>query len=339
MSKPPRRGFSAALAALAAVAVLVPLTACASESGSATAKTGADGLVPVTVLRSNGALFEPLFIAEQQGYFTQAGLAVTIKAGAQDTSQNAPLVINGQAQFAMTDSSGFLKGAAAGLPIRIVTGLMTATTKTEQTDGLLVKKDSKISSFADLQGKTVGLSALGGTIEFICRYLVQQDGGDPGEVKFVALPSTALVDAVSTGKTDAVFAFGPFYAGGKADDSLRVVGKGMNSLPGILQGLLFASQSYLAENADTAKKFGEAIAKAVTYANDHPDDVRAIDSKYTTLPASYIAAQQLPYFDTKINTAVMRTVITKMHEFGLLKSAPQDGDVYWDQAPTSASGS
>ncbi|MFE6823386.1 ABC transporter substrate-binding protein [Streptomyces sp. NPDC057690] len=330
-SRNPRRRT---LIVLTALAVTGSLTATGCGGGSATATTS-DGKARITVLRSNGAIFEPLYIAEQQGYFKAAGLDVTIKAGAQDTSQNAPSVLNGEAQFAMTDSSGFLKGAAEDLPIRIVTGLQSATTETDPTDGLLVTKDSPIGSFADLEGKTVGISALGGTIQFICEYLVQKAGGDPGKVKFVALPTTSLTDAATSGKTDAVFSFGPFYFAG-LDSGLRSIGNGMNDVPGMVQGLLFASRKYLSSNGDTAKKFIDAVAKAITYANEHPAAVKAIDKKYTQVPAAFIDAHDINHYDKSLDTTVMRTVITKMHEFDLLDNEPKDDALYWDQAPTTA---
>ncbi|NUO42778.1 MAG: ABC transporter substrate-binding protein [Streptomyces sp.] len=327
----PRRRTLLTLTALATVAALTA-TGCGGDSATATT---ADGKAEVTVLRSNGAIFEPLYIAQQQGYFKDAGLSVTIKAGAQDTSQNAPSVLNGEAQFAMTDSSGFLKGAAQDMPIRIVTGLQSATTRTDPTDGLLVKKNSEIKSFADLEGRTVGISALGGTIQFICEYLVQKAGGDPKKVKFVALPTTSLTDAATSGKTDAVFSFGPFYFAG-LDSGLRSIGNGMNDVPGMVQGLLFSSQEYLAKNEDTAKKFIDAVARAITYANANPSAVKAIDKKYTQVPADFIDAHDTNYYDRTLNTTVMRTVITKMHAFDLLDKEPKDDALYWDQAPTTA---
>jgi len=330
-SRNPRRRTLLALTAVTATLSLAT-TACGGDAAGE-AKS-ADGKAKVTVLRSNGAIFEPLYIAEQQGYFKDAGLDVTIKAGAQDTSQNAPSVLNGEAQFAMTDSSGFLKSAAQDMPLRIVTGLQSATTKTAPTDGLLVKKSSSIESFSDLEGKTVGISALGGTIQFICEYLVQKDGGDPKKVKFVALPTTSLTDAATSGKTDAIFSFGPFYAAAK-ESGLRTIGNGMNDLPGMVQGVLFSSQKYLALNGDTAKKFIEAVAKAITYANAHPTAVKAIDKKYTQVPAAYIDKHDTNYYDKNLDTTVMRTVITKMHEFDLLDKEPKDSAIYWDQAPTS----
>ncbi|WP_309032920.1 ABC transporter substrate-binding protein [Streptomyces alfalfae] len=316
--------------ALVTLAVTAPVAACGSGASSA---ASGDDASKITVLRSNGALFEPLYIAQQQGYFEDAGLDVTIKAGAQDTSQNAPSVLNGEAQFAMTDCSGFLKGAAKDMPIRIVTGLVNATDETDPTDGLLVRKGSSITSFADLEGRTVGLSALGGTIQFAVEYLTEKAGADPDKIEFVALPTTSLTDAAQSGKTDAVYSFGAFYAAGK-QAGLTSIGQGMNDLPGLTQGVLFSSQEYLAKNADTAKKFSDAVARAITYANEHPDAVKAIDKKYTQLPADYIENSQNSIYDRTIDRTMMRTVITKMHQYGLLSSAPEDDAVYWDQAPT-----
>ncbi|MGP2442591.1 ABC transporter substrate-binding protein [Streptomyces sp. JW3] len=316
--------------ALVTLAVTAPVAACGSGASST---ASGDGTSKITVLRSNGALFEPLYIAQQQGYFEDAGLDVTIKAGAQDTSQNAPSVLNGEAQFAMTDCSGFLKGAAKNMPIRIATGLVNATDEVDPTDGLLVKKGSSIKSFADLEGKTVGLSALGGTIQFAVEYLTEKAGADPDKIKFVSLPTTSLTDAAQSGKTDAVFSFGAFYAAGK-QAGLTSIGQGMNDLPGLTQGVLFASQEYLSKNTATAEKFTGAVAKAITYANQHPDAVKAIDKKYTQLSADYIENSQNSVYDKTIDTTMMRTVITKMHQYGLLSSAPEDDAIYWDKAPT-----
>jgi NitT/TauT family transport system substrate-binding protein len=323
---------SAMVGAIALVAAGA-LGACGSGSDSSTS-AGADGTTEITVLRSTGSTFEPLYIAEDQGYFKTAGLNVTIKAGAQDTSQNAPSVLNGEAQFAMTDSSGFLKAAAQKLPVRIVSNLQAATTKTPPSDGLLVKKGSSIKSYADLEGKTVGLSALGGTLQFICEYSAKKDGADPSKIKFVALPLTSLNDAVTQGKVDAVYTFATFLDAGKAS-GLTAIGIGTNALPGLPQALLFSSQSWLAKNAATAKKFTDALSKAIDYANAHPEAVRDVDTKYTKLPADYIKNRTIQLFSAPIDTAVLQTVVTNMVEFGLIKTAPEADSLLWDQAATT----
>jgi NitT/TauT family transport system substrate-binding protein len=320
--------------AVAAVAALAALAGC---GGTATSSSpNSNGPASVTVLRSTGSTFEPLYIAAEQGYFSAAGLNVTIKTGAADTSQNAPSVLRGEAQFAMTDSSGFLKAAAQSLPVRIVTQLQASTTKTAPSDGLLVRADSAIKTFADVGGKTIGLPALGGTLQFICEYSAKQAGADPAAIRFVALPVTSLLDAVTSKKVDGAYTFATFYDAGKAA-GMRAIGEGTNALPGLSQSLLFASTEYLAKNGDTAKKFADAVAKAIVYANSHPDAVRAVDTKYTQLPPAYIAKRTIQIFSSETNTSTMSTVIKDMVDFGLIKTAPAEDSLYWDQAPTTTS--
>jgi NitT/TauT family transport system substrate-binding protein len=328
-----RRSLLAGVVALTAAGALA---ACGGDDDSGGTTTAADGTTAITVLRSTGSTFEPLYIAQDQGFFKEAGLNVTIKPGAQDTSQNAPSVLNGEAQFAMTDSSGFLKAAAQKLPVRIVSNIQAATTKTPPSDGLLVKKDSTIKTYKDLEGKTVGLSALGGTLQFICEYSAKQAGGDPSKIKFVALPLTSLNDSVLQGKVDAVYTFATFLDAGKAA-GLTAIGIGTNALPGLPQALLFSSEAWLAKNGDTAKKFNTAMTKAYEYANAHPDAVREVDTKYTKLPPDYIKNRSIQLFSAPIDTTVLQTVVTNMVDFGLLKTAPDSGALLWDQAATTTS--
>lgn len=308
------------------IAAVASLAACSSGGGT-TVKKDSNGTVSVTVLRSTGSTFEPLYIAQDQGYFKAAGLNVTIKPGAVDTSQNAPSVINGEAQFAMTDSSGFLKAAAQGLPVQLVSGLQSSTTTTAPSDGLVVKANSSIKSFADVEGKTIGLAALGGTLQFISEYSAKAAGADPSKIKFVALPLPSLNDAVASGKVDGAYLFATFLDAAKAA-GMRTIGIGTNALPGLPQALLFGSSKFLSTNPDVAKKFEGAIAKAIDYANSNGPAVRAVDTKYTKLPPAYIANRTIQKFSADINTAVVKTVADGMLEFKLITKPVNVDSIY-----------
>ncbi|CAN5397717.1 ABC transporter substrate-binding protein [soil metagenome] len=318
---------SAALFATAALAALA-LTACGTSDSSSS--SDADS---VTVLRSTGSTFEPLFIAQEQGFFADEGLDVTIKEGAQDTSQNAPSVVNGEAQFAMTDSSGFIKGAASGLPIQIVSGLQASTTTVPASDGLVVPADSDITSFADVGGKTIALPALGGTLEFICDYSAEQAGVDPSTIDYVSLPLTSIVDAVAKGQVDGAYVFATFLDAAESQ-GMNVIGEGTSALPGLPQALLFGDSTWLADNGDSATKFVNAIEKAVDYANENPEAVRAVDTEYTELPAEYIKNRQIQPFYSDIDTDSFSTIVSGMKSYGLIDSEPDAGTLLWSGAPT-----
>jgi NitT/TauT family transport system substrate-binding protein len=321
-----RRSCLAAIAGAAGTA----LVGC----GSGASGTNSDGTVDITVIRAVTSTFEPLFVAQDQGYFKAAGLNVTFTTGATDSSQNAPTVIRGDAQFAMTDSGGLIKATAGNLPVQIATSLQNATTKDKPSDGLLVKPGSSITGFTDLAGKTLALPSLGGTLQFICEYSAKQAGIDPSSIKFVALPVASLLDAVTSGKVDAAYTFATYYDAGKAA-GMGVIGEGTNALPGLIQALLFTGTAYAKQNPDVVEKFVAAVGKGISYANAHPADVRAIDKKYTKLPASYIARRAIQTFSPSVDTTVLKTMVTDMAEFGMIKSAPKVGAIVCAQAPTT----
>jgi NitT/TauT family transport system substrate-binding protein len=320
------------LVALAGVLALSASTVAACGDSDDTA-TSSGGLTKVTVLRSTGSTFEGLYIAQDQGFFEDAGLDVTIKAGATDTSQNVPSVLNGEAEFAMTDSAGFLKAAAQGIPVQLVTQLQASDPSAAVSDGTLVPGKSTIASPKDLDGKTVGLPALGGNIQMITQYAVEQDGGDPKGMKLVALPVASLQDAASKGQVDAISTFAGFYDGAKAA-GFKAIGNGSNDFEGLPQSLIFSSTEWLAKNGDVAKKFEEAVAKGLDYANAHPDDIRAVDTKYTQMDADTIANRTLQKFDATFMKDQVELAAQKMYEYGIVEKEIDTDAIWWEGTPT-----
>ncbi|WP_432825900.1 ABC transporter substrate-binding protein [Dactylosporangium sp. CA-092794] len=322
----------AGILGLAVVAAL-SLAACGDASSGSNSADSSGGLTKITVLRSAGSTFEPLYIAQDQGYFKANGLEVEIKAGASDQSQNAPSVLRAEAQFAMADSVQVTKAVAAGLGIQMVAGLQSSTTTTEPSDGLAVAKDSPIKSFADIGGKTIALPNLKGSVELICDYLAEQAGVDPKTIHYVALPLNSIVDSLNKGQVDGAYIFSTFLdAARNAGD--RIIGQGMNTLPGFPQAVLFAGTDWLKKNADTAKKFVDAVSKGIDYANKNPEAVRDIDTKYTQLSADYIKNRTIQTFYAEIDKDTMGILVTKMQTFGIAEKAPDLSSLIWSDAPT-----
>ncbi|MEV6344245.1 ABC transporter substrate-binding protein [Actinoplanes sp. NPDC051851] len=314
------------------VTLAVLLTALSGCGDKDATETTADGLTKITVLRSNGATFEGLYIAQDQGYFKEAGLDVTIKAGAADTSQNVPSVLNGEAQFAMTDSAGVLKAVAQGIPVRTVIQIQASEPDAAVSDGVLVPKGSKITSAKDLAGKNVGLPALGGNVQMITQYAVEKAGGDPKSMNLVALPTASLQDAATKGQVDAISTFAAYYDGAKAA-GFTAIGNGSNDFPGIPQALLFGSDEWLNGHKAAAKGFVEAMTKAFTYANAHVDDIRAVDTKYTQMDAETIKNRTIQTFNPTFRKDQVTLAAQKMYDYGIVTTQIDMDKVFWTGTP------
>jgi NitT/TauT family transport system substrate-binding protein len=91
------------------------------------------------------------FTALAKGYYKQEGLAVTIQPLGPYLSVEKQ-VASGAAQFGMGSSDRTLEAIAEGQPL-----IAVAATLQSDPQGIMVRKDSPIHSFADLNGHTVAI--------------------------------------------------------------------------------------------------------------------------------------------------------------------------------------
>jgi NitT/TauT family transport system substrate-binding protein len=88
-----------------------------------------------------------------KGYYKDEGLEVTIQPGGPYNSVSQQ-VSAGAAQFGMLSSDMVLEAVADGQPV-----IAVAATMQHDPQGIMVRKDSPIKSFADLNGLTVAVKA------------------------------------------------------------------------------------------------------------------------------------------------------------------------------------
>lgn len=284
-----KRRIAAAVAGLAAAALI--LTGCSSggatQGGGETPATP-EGPIAMTVSRGQVNI-EGAILAQEQGFFKDAGLDVTMTVGQGAAAQNSA-AISGEFQIGLTDGIAATRAIAEGMPIVIVAGAAHADPnfKGETSDGLLVAPGSPIKSWADLGGKKIGIPDLGGIPQVASVTALQANGVDPKSVEFVSLPLPALPEAAAKGDVDAIFVFSVFYLGAK-DKGFVPIGTGVKEyLPNAPQSVWIASRDYAEKNPEAIKRFREAMDKANAFADANPDAVRKIYHENSQLPGEFI---------------------------------------------------
>lgn len=96
-----------------------------------------------------------------KGYYKDEGLDVSIQPGGPYVGVEQQ-VASGSAQFGMASSDGILEAVSDGQPLVAV-----AATMQMDPQGIMVRKDSPIHSFADLNGHTVAIKAGSTWFEYI----------------------------------------------------------------------------------------------------------------------------------------------------------------------------
>jgi putative hydroxymethylpyrimidine transport system substrate-binding protein len=138
----------------------------------------------------------PILLAEELGYFEEAGLEVEVVAPA-DPSDPPKMVAAGKADLAIAYQPQLHLQIENGLPLRRV-GTLIAT----PLNCLLVLEDGPVKSTADLKGRKVGFS-VAGVEEALLTAILAQHGLTLDDIELVNV-NWSLSPSLMSGQVDAV---------------------------------------------------------------------------------------------------------------------------------------
>jgi NitT/TauT family transport system substrate-binding protein len=205
-----RRYLSGLLAAASAAA----LAACGSTSASTVSRVEKPDLTVAVVPAAGPA---GLYIAQMKGFFTQAGLHVTIKNVTSGSDAIADL-IHGSVDVDQGQWTSNLGAEAAG--VVKLHALAAGNAGAAGVEQLMVPPGSPIGSVKDLAGKTIAVNALDGLPQFLTDSVLAANGISPSQVHFVAVPFPAMGKALLAHRVDAAFMIEPFVTQAEDGDAV-----------------------------------------------------------------------------------------------------------------------
>ena len=269
-----------------------------------------------------------LIIAEQNGYFTQAGLEVELIEPA-DPSLPPKLVAANKADIAISYQPQLHVQVDQGLPLTRI-GTLVST----PLNSLVVLKDGPIKSIADLKGKKVGFS-VGGFEDALLKTMLETHGLTLEDVELVNV-NFSLSPSLITGQVDAVIGAFRNFELNQMDIEER---------PGTAfypeeEGVPLFDELILVANNDkldnpSLGKFVNALQQATTFIVNHPDEAWELfrDSNPKTLDNELNRRawkDTLPRFALRpaaVDTQRYKAFADFMLQQGLIESTP-DVDSY-----------
>ena len=251
-----------------------------------------------------------LYVAQEKGYYEDAGLEVEIVQPPEDGAE--VLVGSGKAQFGVSFQDSMIPAISGddAMPITAVAALIQ-----HNTSGIISRKGDGIDTPKGLEGKkyaTWDLPIEKATI----KQVMSDDGADFSKVQLIP---EYVTDEVSTLQAKTVDAIWIFY--GWAGIATEVAGletdyfafKDINEVFDYYTPVLVGNTEWLSENPDTAKAFLSATAKGYEFAIDNPDEaadllckaVPELDKKLVKASQNYLKDQykaevkQWGYIDSK----------------------------------------
>ena len=240
------------------------LAACAVPSPSvrpsASATPSVAALRPVRLLLGfrPDVQFSPFYLAQQAGYYADAGFTVTIEY--KSDADLVRLVADGQAEFGVADATDVMISRTAGIPIRYVSTLY------DLFPVALIGPAGKVpraGDLASLAGKRIGTPGKYGSSWHALLAILDAAGLKEADVTIREYPAFNQVDGLLNGDVDLITGF-------RNNEPLRLAARGMAvdlltvedvaPLPG--PGIIVGDQ-LLADEPATVAAFVAATLKAL----------------------------------------------------------------------------
>jgi NitT/TauT family transport system substrate-binding protein len=304
--------------------LLILLVAGCTGASQATA-TGSSfprpELSDVTVAAIPTADLLGLYVAQDDGYFKEQGLNVSIEKIASSRAIIADQLA-GTVDIGAGSYIPYLSAQAAGARFRV---LAEASTLRAQTGALVVSGDSRIMTITGLAGKKIGVNGTNSIGTLLISALLAEHGMSPKKVDLVTDSDgfPAMPAALNGGEWSAAFLAEPYITLAEEQYGDRVLadfdtGVTVN-FP--VDGYV-ATQSWAEKYPATAAAFERAIEEGQAVAGTSQSAANAAMAKADDLPASITSIMALPQFPTgPVEETRIQRVADAMLEFGMISPA------------------
>ncbi len=223
--------------------------------------------------------FVSLFVAQDRGYYRQNGLEAELVQATPQVAQAG--MMNGDVTFGMAFGSQ-VRGAARGLPIRVVEESVTAPL-------LSLVARPEITSIADLQGRVIAVTSVGGNNHQTGTLLLRKHGVDPGSLQYVAAgDSPKQMELLRLGQADAALVSPPWpYVARR--EGLNVLANALDEIELAFTGL-GTSLDTLARRPDVVRRTIRTEIQALRHIHaEREDTIRVFVDRFAMEPE--LAAQ------------------------------------------------
>jgi NitT/TauT family transport system substrate-binding protein len=249
------------------------------------------------------------------GAFKAAGLDVRIER-ANSGAAVAAAVAGGSIDIGKSSLISLMGARTRGLPFVLVapSGIYTGDAPTV---GMIVAADSPVRTGKDLDGKILSVPALNDLNDLAMSAWIDQHGGDAKTVKFIELPTSALPEAVESGRVTAGVSTTPIMEETIAAGKARLLGRPFDAIAHrFMQACYFATSDYVTKNEDVVARFRKVIAESSAYANDHHAEVSPIISKFTGEDEKLVESSKKQLVGTTIDLKLIAPVVNVAIKYG-----------------------
>jgi NitT/TauT family transport system substrate-binding protein len=308
---------------LVAAAVVLALTAGCSRTGT-TELAGLEerdlNVAVVPALDSAG-----FFVALYGGLFKAAGLNVNFTPA---TSSDTVIADQVKGTYDITGGNyvSYIQAQQSGAASLDI--LAEGSVMEPGTQGIYTMPDSKITSLADLKGKTIAINATRNILYLLAASMMSEKGMNPRSAKFVNVPFPAMAAELKSGTIDAAVLPEPFASEAEQTyGAVPLVDLDQGATTGFPIAGYVVTKRWAAKNPRTLAAFYQALEEGERIADNNRAAVEQAMEDLPTKPvplavskvtASVMALDSYPVSSGPVGSVDLvrlERVVNVMHQF------------------------
>jgi NitT/TauT family transport system substrate-binding protein len=259
----------------------------------------------------------PILYAIKAGFFKRAGLDVDLTVLPSGAAV-AAAVAGGAIDIGKSSLVSLMNAHMHGVPIELVAagGMYDANAPYAE---LVIASDAPFKTGKDLNGKTIGVPALGDFNVLVSSMWVDQNGGDSKTLKFVEVPNTPQAAAVADHRIDAAVLQQPDLSLSLETGKVKVLGLDYSAIsPSFMFTGWFAKNDWAAAHPDLVKTFARVAVEAARYTNAHHAETAQLLADASKIPLATIQKMARTDSSLTVTPAMIQSTIDASFKYKLL---------------------
>jgi NitT/TauT family transport system substrate-binding protein len=303
---------------IAAVGLAALVAGCSSSSGAAKL-TGSLEKTDLTVAAVPTADSAGLYVAQQQGFFTNAGLHVKIATVVSSATAIAGQ-LNGHYDITSGNYVSYIRAAVEKhADLRIIA---EGSVMQPQGQEILTPTGSPYTTIADLRGKTIGVNVPDNIGTILVGTALEENGVPLSGVRLKPIPFPEMATALRKHEVDAAWLPEPFISSAEeqvgAQELFDTDQGATSNFP--IAGYV-ATRTWEQKYPRTAAAFTRALEQGQARADSNRADAEQAMETFAGVSQQTAAIMGLDNYPLGVDRIRLQRVADAMQRFGLLKQA------------------
>lgn len=244
-------------------------------------------------------VFDPVYIALDQGYFNEEGVVVNLKGETFGGPQALMAVGAGDVDAGIAATTAIINAVASGIKVK---GIMDVQSSFEDSPLMkwYVLENSNIKTPNDLRGKKIGVNTLGASFHYTTLEYLKNNNIPETAVEFLSIPHGNLEQALRAKQIDVAGMIDPFSEVAFERGGLSTLFTANDVLGKKQFSLIFMSEKKIETDPEAVIRFIKAYKKAVQFIENNPDQSAEIVAKVFGVDKKYISKHRFQP-DAKVN--------------------------------------